>query len=92
MQDESPNDKTLLEFPCEFPIKMMGRDTPEFHSVVRSLVEAYTGPLADESITAARSRKGQFVSITIVVPVTSKQQLDDIYRAITACDDVLMAL
>ena len=86
------NDETLLEFPCDFPIKAMGRDTPEFHATVRELVEAHTGPLEDERIQTAISRKGNFVSITITVNAQSQEQLDEIYRAITAHDDVLMAL
>ena len=86
------NDETLLEFPCDFPIKAMGRDTPEFHAAVRELVEAHTGPLEDERIQTAVSRKGNFVSITITVNAQSQEQLDEIYRAITAHDDVLMAL
>ena len=86
------NDETLLKFPCDFPIKAMGRDTPEFHATVRELVEAHTGQLDDDRIQAALSRNGRFVSITITVNAQSQEQLDDIYRAITAHDDVLMAL
>ena len=87
MSEESP-----LEFPCEFPIKMMGRDTPEFRAAARSLVEKHVGRLNDERVQAASSRNGRFVSVTVTVTATSQQQLDDIYRDVTAHDDVLMAL
>ncbi len=83
---------TLLEFPCDFPVKMMGRATPAFHVTARALVEKHTGPLADEAIQTAESRNGRFVSITVTVRAESKEQLDDIYRDLTAHDDVLMAL
>lgn len=86
------SDDTLLEFPCDFPIKMMGRDTGEFHIAVRALVEKHTGPLADDRIQSAQSRKGNFVSITVTVTAQSQEQLDAIYRDATAHDDVLMAL
>jgi len=86
------NDETLLEFPCIFPIKMMGRDTPEFHVTARELVEKHTGPLDDSAIQSAVSRKGRFVSITVAVTARSQQQLDDIYREVTDNEDVLMAL
>ena len=86
------SDDTLLEFPCDFPIKMMGRDTDEFHVTVRTLVEKHTGPLADDRIQSAQSRKGNFVSITVTVNAQSQEQLDAIYRDVTAHDDVLMAL
>jgi uncharacterized protein len=83
---------SLLEFPCEFPVKMMGRESPEFHATARSLVEKHTGPIPDEAIQSALSRNGRFVSITVTVNAESKEQLDDIYRELTAHDDVLMAL
>ena len=86
------NDETLLEFPCDFPIKMMGRDTPEFHVTARELVEKHTGPLDDSAIQSAVSRKGRFVSITVTVMAQSQQQLDDISRDVTDNEDVLMAL
>ena len=85
-------EETLLEFPCDFPIKMMGRDTPEFRTAVRELVEKHTGPLADDAIQSSLSRNGRFVSVTITVAAESREQLDNIYREVTAHEDVLMAL
>ena len=86
------SDETLLRFPCDFPIKMMGRDTAEFHRTARELVEKHAGPLDDDAIQTASSRNGRFVSITVTVTAQSQQQLDDIYRDVSAHDDVLMAL
>ena len=81
-----------MEFPCEFPIKMMGRDTPEFRAIAIALVENHVGPLAAESIQINLSAKGNFVSVTVTVTATSQQQLDDIYRDVSGHEDVLMAL
>jgi len=86
------SDESIIEFPCEFPIKMMGRDTAEFRATTRALVEAHVGTLADAAIQANLSGKGNFVSVTITVTATSQQQLDDIYRDVSGHDDVLMAL
>jgi len=86
------NDESLLKFPCPFPVKMMGRDTPEFRETARSLVEKHTGPVSDTAINDALSRKGNFVSITITVNALSQEQLDDIYRDVSSHEDVLMAL
>ena len=44
------NDESLLKFPCDFPIKMMGRDTQDFRDIARSLVEKHTGPLDDDFV------------------------------------------
>ncbi len=85
-------DESLLEFPCDFPIKMMGRQSDEFRAIARALVEKHTGPLDDSAIQSALSRNGRFVSITVTVRAKSRQQLDAIYRDVTAHNDVLMAL
>ncbi len=86
------NDETLLEFPCEFPIKIMGRESADFRALARALVEKHTGPLADDAIYTTLSRNDSFVSVTITVNAQSQQQLDDIYHEITSHDEVLMAL
>ncbi len=83
---------SVIEFPCHFPIKMMGRDTPEFRNTARTLIENHVGPVTDDAVRAAVSRNGSFVSITVTVTATSQQQLDAIYRDVSGHDDVLMAL
>ncbi len=91
-EDVQKDGESLLEFPCEFPIKMMGRVAPEFEGTARSIVEDFTGPLSDDAIQTANSRNGNFVSVTVTITAKSQEQLDNIYRAATAHDDVLMAL
>ncbi|MGI9219485.1 MAG: YbeD family protein [Woeseiaceae bacterium] len=86
------SDESLLEFPCDFPIKIMGRESEEFQSLARGLVEKHTGPLADAAVVSALSRNGTFVSVTVTVIAQSQEQLDDIYRELTSNDEVLMAL
>jgi putative lipoic acid-binding regulatory protein len=86
------SEESVIEFPCEFPIKMMGRDTPEFHATARALIEVHVGSVIETAIRTNLSEKGNFVSITITVTATSQQQLDDIYRDVSGHDDVLMAL
>lgn len=88
----SDADGTLLEFPCEFPIKMMGRDHAPFHEAARALVEEHAGPVDDDAVRTAASRNGRFLAITITITATSQQQLDDIYRALTAHEEILVAL
>ena len=92
MANERGTDDSIMEFPCEFPIKMMGRATPEFHVTVRELVEKHTGGLDDAAFQSAESRNGRFVSITVTITADSREQLDAIYHDLTDHDDVLMAL
>ena len=86
------SEESALTFPCDFPIKMMGRDTPEFRVLARALVENHTGALADSAVQVATSRNGRFVSVTVTIIATSQQQLDDIYKDATDNADVLYAL
>jgi hypothetical protein len=90
MSDEPQ--ESLLEFPCQFPIKMMGRDGERFRQVAIELVESHAGKIPKDAITTAASRKGNFVSITVTITAVSQDQLDNIYRALTAHEDILVAL
>lgn len=86
------DETSVIEFPCEFPIKMMGRDTAEFRATARGLIEKHIGPVDDDAVQTNLSGKGNFVSVTVTITATSQQQLDDIYRDLSGHDDVLMAL
>ena len=86
------SEESLLEFPCDFPIKVMGKDSPEFRAMALALIESHTGPLESERIKTALSRNGRFVSITVTVNAQSQEQLDDIYRDVSGHPAILMAL
>jgi len=85
-------EESVIEFPCEFPVKMMGHNSPEFRTTARALIEKHAGILEDSAIKESLSRNERFVSITITVTATSQQQLDDIYQDVSDHEDVLMAL
>ena len=86
------SEESVLEFPCDFPIKMMGRDAPEFRQLARDLVESHAGTVDDSAVQTSLSRNGRFVSVTVTIRATSQQQLDDIYNDVSSHADVLMAL
>jgi putative lipoic acid-binding regulatory protein len=85
-------DEKLLDFPCDFPIKMMGRNQPAFRDAAVAAVEEHTGKIRNDAIRTALSRNGNFLSITITVKARNQQQLDDIYRNLTEHDEILVAL
>ena len=92
MSEDKPEQAPLLQFPCSFPIKVMGRDENAFKDTVVRMVQKHAGNLSDGDIRVAPSREGNFVSITITINAASQQQLDDIYGDLSACDDVLFSL
>ena len=84
--------KTLLKFPAEFPIKVMGRHDSNLLALTRTIVERHAGTLDAERIRQRGSSDGNFLAVTYIVTAKSQIQLDDIYRELTACEAVLMAL
>ncbi len=84
--------ETLLEFPCKFPIKAMGRNDAEFEGVVTEIVLAHAGLYAGEAVTTQPSSSAKFISVTVTIEALSKAQLDRIYQDLTDCEQVLVAL
>jgi hypothetical protein len=82
----------VLEFPCEFPIKMMGRDQPEFREAAMAVVERHAGQIAEHAVRTAASSNGNFLSITVTITATSREQLDNIYRDLSDHEQILVAL
>ena len=60
-------EESAIEFPCAFPIKMMGRDTPGFRAATRAIVEKHAGAVEDDAVQATLSRNGRFVSVTVTI-------------------------
>ena len=82
----------LLSFPCELPIKVFGRNDPEFPPAAVAIVREHIPELEDEQVTMQESRAGRFVSLTIRARVDSRAQADAVFRDLVACDYVLMVL
>jgi hypothetical protein len=82
----------LISFPCDFPIKVLGRSDAEFHALVVGLVEPLVGALPTERVTSRESREGNFVALTLHLRVESRAQLDDVYRILSGHEQVLMVL
>ncbi|MCK4742951.1 MAG: DUF493 domain-containing protein [Sulfuriflexus sp.] len=83
---------TLFEFPCEFPLKVMGRNIVEFEAIVIEIVNRHVESLDDGAVKKRDSGKGKFISLTVTFEAQSKQQLDDLYRELHAHEHVLMLL
>jgi len=83
---------SLLEFPCAFPVKAMGRNGGEFESVVSEIVFRHARLFGSEQVRARASGAGNFISVTITVTAESREQLDRIYQDLTDCEQVLVAL
>ncbi len=98
MASEQPPDtlqdvqESLLEFPCKFPIKAMGRDENGFEALAIRIILTHAEIYQDEAITTNPSGSGKYVSVTVTIQATSKAQLDSIYQDLSDCEQVLVAL
>lgn len=86
------DEETLLEFPCDFPIKVMGRAEPGFDALIVSLVRRHCPDLHEGAVKVRSSKGGKWVSVTVTMRAESKSQLDAIYLDLTAHEKVVMAL
>lgn len=83
---------SVIQFPCDFPIKAMGLATAGFDMTIVEIVRRHAPDLGEGAVTSRSSANGKYVSITVTVHAKSQAQLDAIYRDLTACEQVLWAL
>jgi putative lipoic acid-binding regulatory protein len=82
--------KSLLEFPTDLPIKVLGRNDTEFRAAVLAVVEAQFG--SAYTVAEQASRKGNYVSLTVTVRPETRAHADAVYAALVAHELVVMVL
>ena len=90
MSDDSS--ETLLEFPCEFPIKAIGHQSDDLVDIVYIIVQTHAPDIKKTAVTTRTSKNEKYLAITITVPATSKAQLDAIYIDLSASEHIVMTL
>jgi putative lipoic acid-binding regulatory protein len=81
---EQADAPSLIEYPCDFPIKIMGPRVEGFAQEIARVVQGFVPAFEAGSIEMRSSRTGRYLSLTCTVHVTSRAQLDDLYRALSA--------
>ena len=84
--------ETLLEFPCVFPIKAMGRSDSGFEARALAIVRRHVTDFKAESMKVVASQKGNYLSVTFTIEATSREQLDLLYIELNANPRTKMAL
>lgn len=82
----------LLEFPCELTIKAMGLAEPEFELLIFDLVRNHCPHIGEGAISARPSKGGKYLAVSVLVQAQNREQMDALYRELTAHPKVLMAL
>lgn len=75
---------SLIEYPSRFPIKVMGAKSEGFVAAIANLAVRFDPSFDETCIELRESRGGNYQGITITITATSREQLDDLYRALSS--------
>ena len=86
MAENTPDEEqpSLLEFPCDFPLKIIGLQQPGYAQAVLAVVQTHAPDYDGASMEMRASAKGKYLSLTCTIRATSRAQLDALYQAL--CD------
>ncbi|HMH20107.1 MAG TPA: DUF493 domain-containing protein [Burkholderiales bacterium] len=84
------NEATVLAFPCEFPIKIMGKTQVGFAQAVTEVVKQHAPDFDAATLEMRPSREGKYLSLTCTVRAVSREQLDGLYREL--CDHPMVTM
>jgi len=82
----------VLEFPCNFSIKVVGRADVDFAAQVCTIAATHDETFSSDKLQYRESSAGKYHSLTLNIHATSKEQLNAIYQSLKACEWVLWAL
>ncbi len=82
----------LLQFPCEFPMKIVGERTDEFAQEIVSIIQKHCPSFDAAEVEMKASAKGNYLSLGVLINATSQDMLDNLYKEITAHNKVRFVL
>lgn len=85
-------DAPKIEFPCDYPIKVMGRSGDSFESSILTVFERHAPGFNQQAIEARFSRNGTFTSLTITITATGPDQLQALHQDLLATGHVTMVI
>jgi len=84
------SDAPVLAFPCEFPIKVMGRTQAGYAQAVTEVVRRHAPDFDPATLEMRSSREGKYLSLTCTIRAVSREQLDELYREL--CDHPMVTM
>ncbi len=86
------HDGTSITFPCDFPIKVVSLASVDLEDLVTQAVHKYSPQMEHIPLTKNSSKHGKYQAITVMIKAINQEQLDNIYKEITANPLVIMVL
>ncbi|HKO86978.1 MAG TPA: DUF493 domain-containing protein [Burkholderiales bacterium] len=90
MQEPPELEQSLIEFPTDFPIKVMGKTQVGFAQSVVAIVQKHAPDFDPATLEMRSSREGNYLSVTATVQATSREMLDALYQDL--CDSPLVTM
>jgi putative lipoic acid-binding regulatory protein len=84
--------ESLIEYPCDFPIKVMGARVDGFAEAMCQVALQFDPAFNPATLEMRPSKAGNYLSVTLTIRATSREQLDNLYRALTGHPMVKVAL
>jgi len=78
-----PPEQSLIEYPSQFPIKVMGAHVEGFVEAIAHVARQFDPGFDAATIEQRPSKGGNYLGLTITITATSREQLDEIYRTLT---------
>lgn len=78
-----PPEQSLIEYPSDFPIKVMGAHVDGFVEAIISVARAFDPNFDPATMEQRPSKGGNYLGLTVTVHVTSREQLDELYRTLS---------
>lgn len=83
---------SLIEYPCDFPIKAMGLATDDIEAIFNDIVRRHLPHQTVFETKRKNSSSGKYISITLVLDAHNREQLDAVYKELSQHDKILMSL
>lgn len=84
--------ESLIEFPCRFPVKVMGAHSEDFHQIVLGIAQKHSPEVTFADLEMRVSKNGNYLAVTVTIYAVSKAQLDNLYMDLTGHPLVKVAL
>jgi len=92
MSNPTASGDSPLEFPCQFPIKVVGKATEDFEAFVVAIVHKHAGSEANIAVKSRLSRDENYVAVTCAFLADSREQIDALYMELSGHERILMVL
>ncbi|MEY3998333.1 MAG: DUF493 family protein [Betaproteobacteria bacterium] len=76
--------ESLIDYPCDFPIKVMGPNEPGFVDAMVFLARQFDPDWQEASLERRESKGGKYLGLTLTLHVLSREQLDEVYRTLSS--------